>query len=80
MDGSVLHSEEGTTKGDLLAMPMDALGTVPLIERLGEKVNVSQVWYADNASATGKLGNLRSWWNQLQAVGPDFGFFANSVN
>ena len=42
-------------------------------------MNVSQVWCADNASTTRKLGNLRSWLNQLQAIGPDFGFHPNSV-
>ena len=47
-------------------MLMYALATVPLIERLKEKVNVSQVWYADDASTAGKLRNLYSWWNQLQ--------------
>ena len=77
MDGSILYSEEGTTQGDPLAMPMYALATVPLIGRLRDKVSVSQVWYADDASATGDLRNLRSWWDQLQAIGPEYGFHAN---
>ena len=35
MRGSVLHSEERTTEGDPLAMPMYALGVIPLINCLG---------------------------------------------
>ena len=63
-------SEEGTTQGDPLAMPMYALATLPLIERLpGE---VAQVWYADDACAVGSITQLRKWWECLCQVGPGY--------
>ena len=58
---SVLHSVEGTTQGDPLAMPMYALGVIPLINCLSGN-DVKQICtYADDATACGSLGDLRSW-------------------
>ena len=80
VDGSVLYSEEGATQGNPLAMPVYSLAMIPLIKRLREKVNVGQVWHADDASAIGKLRNFCSWWNQLvQTIGLDFGLHVNNV-
>ena len=76
--GSVLYSSEGTTQGDPLAMPMYALATIPLIKKL-QSVDVKQVWYADDASAAGKITRLHEWWNQLTTIGPRFGYFANAT-
>ena len=78
VDGQVLWSEEGTTQGDPLAMPFYALATIPLINRLSNVPDVKQVWYADDASAAGRLSSLRSWWDTLQSTGPGFGYHANS--
>ena len=47
IDGKVLWSEEGTTKGDPPAMPFYAIATVPLINDLSSVENIKQVWYAD---------------------------------
>ena len=38
---------------------------------------VTQSWYADDASASGTLTRLRSWWDKLQLTGPQFGYFPN---
>ena len=56
VDGSTLLSCEGTTQGDPLAMPMYAVGILPLIHRIS--CDVKQVWYADDATATGPFGEL----------------------
>ena len=75
--GESILSQEGTTQGDPLAMAMYALGTLPLI-RAVTTPSAKQTWYADDAAAGGNLRHIRQWWNRLAAVGPDFGYFANS--
>ena len=74
--GEAILSEEGTTQGDPLAMPMYALATVPLINQLHGTVD--QVWYADDACACGSIQDLLIWWNQLCIKGPAFGYFVNA--
>ena len=72
--------QEGTTQGDPLAMPMFALATIPLIETLQNTVSdVHQVWYADDASGSRKLSLLRVWWDQLNFLGPKFGYYPNAA-
>ena len=56
VSGDTILSEEGTTHGDPLAMPMYAIAMIPLICRLTD--NVTQIWYADDACACGQLSNL----------------------
>ena len=75
IEGECVLSQEGTTQGDPLAMPMYAVATIPLIERLPD--SVMQVWYADDASALGSVANLRAWWDELARLGPSYGYFAN---
>ena len=50
-------------------MPMYALATLHLIHLT--KLSVQQVWYAD-ATAAGRLADLRAWWDDLVSVGPQF--------
>ena len=74
-----IASREGTTQGDPLAMAMYALAVTPLIKRLKEQVpTASQVWFADDSSAAGKLVALRNWWQHLMILGPEFGYFPNA--
>ena len=74
----MLTSQEGTTQGDPLAMTMFALASVPLINAV--KVQTStQVWFADDASAGGRLRRLREWWDALLHIGPKYGYFPNAA-
>ena len=79
VDGSTLLSQEGTTQGDPLAMPMYVLALLPLIEKINPDSSVVQTWYADDASAAGRIGKLRDWWNALVSQGPKFGYHANPL-
>ena len=77
IDGETLLSQEGTTQGDPLAMAMYAIAVNPLIHRL-KCDTTKQIWFADDATAGGKINNLREWWDCLTKVGPDFGYFPNA--
>ena len=57
-------------------MAMYALATIPLIQSL--KSEMLQIWYADDASAVGKISSLCDWWNRLSSFGPSYGYFANA--
>ena len=58
-------------------MAMYASGGLPLIHRLSTNV-IEQVWYADDATACGKLSEIRSWWKHLVEIGPQHGYFPNA--
>ena len=75
IDGTSLLSQEGTTQGDPLAMPMYAIGIVPVIQQL--KGLARQVWYADDAAAGGSLLQFRDWWSGLLSFAPHFGYHVN---
>ena len=77
ISGETLPSQEGTTQGDLLAMAMYAIATVPLIERISND-DVKQSWYADDAAAGGILSGLRKWWDDLAKISPDYCYFPNA--
>ena len=34
-----------------------------------------QMWYADNATAIGKLKGMKDWWDTLCAMGPGYGYY-----
>ena len=71
-------SEEGSTQGDVPAMAMYATGTKPLLDKLMTVVDqmlCKQVWYADDSGCTGKLREMKKWWDELNITGPKFGYF-----
>ena len=75
IEGEAILSTEGTTQGDPLAMAMYALAMVPLIDKVSGEVR--QIWYADDASAGGKMDGLRAWWDKVTELGPEYGYFPN---
>ena len=74
-----LFSKEGVTQGDPLSMFMYAIGTLPLIHSLNDPGHWTQLWYADDASASGALPELRNWFNQLCSYGRSFGYYPETT-
>ena len=75
--GTTSLSQEGTTQGDLLAMPFYALATIPLVKTLFSHDDIQQVWYTNDSAALGKISDVRHWWDTLNSSGPLFRYFAN---
>ena len=50
----------------------------PLIDHLQDQ-NIKQVWFADDATAVGDLSSLKSWWNHLDKIGPEYGYLSNAT-
>ena len=59
--GKIIKSQEGTTQGDPLAMPLYSISTIHLIKSLSSSSQVQQVWYADDSAAVGTLPTLHKW-------------------
>ena len=38
---------------------------------------MKQCWFADDASGTGSIIEIRTWWDALSTLSPDFGYFPN---
>ena len=76
IDNTTILSQEGTTQGDSLAMPMYAIAILPLVRQLPLIVN--QAWYVDDATTVGSLTSLRTWWDELLRLGPAFGYSVNA--
>ena len=76
-----IYSKEGATQGDPAAMAKYAIGTRPLLDRLGTVIDdqtAKQCWYADDATAAGKLESLKKWWDEMCTIGPQYGYFPNA--
>jgi hypothetical protein len=78
VNDELLLSEEGVTQGDNSAMAKYSCSLMPLIRNITLNSiiqNTSQIWYADDAAAGGKLNGLKVWWDGLQKNGPQFGYY-----
>ena len=78
-DGSSILSQEGVTQGDNAAMAFYAIATRPLIEKLrAHNPGIKQVWFADDAAASGSIESLKEFWESIQRDGSDFGYHPNA--
>ena len=73
-----MYSRDGTTQGDPLAMPMYALGMMPLLEAAAE-AGAKQARYADDSSRAGTVSLVREWWDTLESRGPAYSYYTNSA-
>lgn len=59
-------------------MAMYPISTIPLIHCIST-VGTKHVWYADDASVAGDIETLRLWWDQLTKIGPQYGYYPNTL-
>ena len=75
---SILHSIEGVTQGDTLAMIAYGIGILPLIKNLKPAIpDVTQPWYADDAGALGAFARLETYRDSLTRQDPGRGYHPN---
>lgn len=60
-------------------MAMYAITTIPLIQKLSESSNSTQLWYTDDATAGGSLVDLKQWWDVLNLHDPSYGYLPNAI-
>ena len=64
---SFLHTMEGVTIGETLAMFAFGIGRIALIRNLNTAhPDVTQTWYDDDAGALGMYGNINLYFNFLR--------------
>ena len=74
--GHFLHSKEGVTQGDPLAMIAYGIGVLILIRDLRRAYpRVTQTWYADDVGAGGKFEEIMDHFRDLQLKGPARGYY-----
>ena len=73
-----MHSKEGVTQGDTLAMITYGIGVLPITRDLRrDHPRVMQPWYAGNAGAVGEFRDIMAHYRDLQLRGPALGYFLN---
>ena len=63
---SFLHSREGVTQRDNLAIITYGIGILPFIKNLKQEISdITQPWYADDARALGAFVRLDTYFDSL---------------
>ena len=76
--GGEILSQEGTTKGDPLAIPWYSINTSIMIQSLRTSTpGVKQVWLADDSAGGGQIVPLYNWYNQLSQEEQKYGYLVN---
>ena len=79
--GHFLHSKEGVTQWDPLAMIAYGIGFLPLIRELqGVHTRVTQPWYADDAGSGRKFQHILDHLQDIQERGLTRGYFLEPTN
>eukprot|EP00923_Selenidium_pygospionis_P057077 GHVN01099678.1.p1 GENE.GHVN01099678.1~~GHVN01099678.1.p1 ORF type:complete len:107 (+),score=24.17 GHVN01099678.1:731-1051(+) len=74
----VLLSEEGVIQGDSVAMPLNALKIIPLMNSVESGADVAtQSWFADDAEAVGHFKELSGWFHAALEEREIYRHFAN---
>ncbi len=72
----VIHSKEGITQGNCLAMSLYGVALMPLASKMREEFpEALQPWYCDNAGMAGKALPNAQCLNFLVKFGPPYGYF-----
>ena len=71
--GVEISSEEGSTQGDPVAMPLYAVGITPLL-RSCKTDGVKHAAFADDLNGAGVLHALRVWWDKIVELGRYIGY------
>ena len=78
--GHFLHSKEGVTQGDPLAIIAYGIGVLPFIRELWDAhPRVTQPWYADDVGAGGAFKDVQAHFQDLQARGPAQGYYLEPI-
>ena len=73
--GGEILSMEGSTQGDTLAMAFYGISTKPILLILRNRIpEITQVWFADDATGGGNLYKLRKWWDEIKESGTKYGY------
>ena len=79
LGGKVVASDERTTQGDPMAMPIYAIGIIPLLNMIKDEGNISSrvrhVAFGDDLAGGGSLKELRSWRENINKFGPLLGYY-----
>ena len=79
-----IQSEEGTTQGDPIAMPIYAVSILPLLtsiivdDKASRITNLKQAAFADDLVGAGSLASLKFWWDAILRYGPYIGYEAKA--
>ena len=71
VNGETLLSEEGTTRGDQIAMALYGISIMPMVRNLNP--SIAQKWYADDGSRAGTLLYLLDSFKTLETIEKAFG-------
>ena len=75
-DFEIIHSQEGVTQGNLLAMIAYDISFIPMIRILQKEIlDVFQPWYADDGADMVPIPRLLQFFDRFTVLGPKYGYF-----